>query len=181
MPSSFNKYRLKGAYHKGWYLTESWYKKLIDRAVDFCDGSTLDIGCGEGLLISRIEHNGYKVLGLDYDVDAINLAKEIFLDADKKLLLMDADTIVFREDATWEYLACINTIEHLNNPENLLKIIDNNITKGAIISTIDYQGGSLGEDHKREYTMDELMEFFKKYDPTPFRIEDIWIGVEIRK
>lgn len=177
MPSStFNKYRLKGAYHYDWYRTESWYKTLIDRAVDFCQGSTIDLGGGEGLLVSKIAENGHLSMVADKDTHARDLFKAVH-PAGFMLFDVDKDSL----DTKWDYLACLNTIEHLERPERLLKILKNNITKGAIISTIDYQGGSLGEDHKREYTMDELMDFFKKYDPKPFRIEDIWIGVEIRK
>lgn len=175
MPSSFNKYRLKGAYHYDWYRDYSWYRKLIDRAVDFCRGSTVDIGGGEGLLASKIAGKGYSALVADNDIHARDLFNA---NHPAGFMLFDADKD--DPDGKWEYMACINTIEHLNKPENLIKILDNNITKGAIISTIDYQGGSLGEDHKKEYTMDELMEFFKKYDPKPFRIGDIWIGVEIK-
>lgn len=175
MPSStFNKYRLKGAYHYDWYKTESWYKKLIDRAAKFCKGSTLDYGCGDGLLLSILTNRGYDVAGYDTDPDAIRLAKQKVPTAD-----FYSDLLPMRP---FEYLACLNVIEHLDDPDILRRLIDGDgITEGAIISTIDYQGGSLGEDHKKEYTMDELMEFFKKYNPRPFRIEDIWIGIEIRK
>lgn len=172
MPSStFNKYRLKGAYHYDWYENESWYRKLIDKAVDFCRGSTLDVGCGDGLLLSKLPKGS---VGVDPDGDAIQLCLERGLSA------IQGNAGQY-DIGSFDYMACLNVIEHLNEPEVLHRIIRENVIRGAIISTIDYQGGSLGEDHKKEYTMDKLMEFFKKYDPKPFRIEDIWIGVEIRK
>lgn len=184
---TFNKYRLKGAYHYDWYETEDWYKYLIDRAVKFCKGSTLDIGCGEGLLANKIAENGYTVLGVDKDQDGIALAVEKSKGAD----FVNLDIEVARDLAftspsftneVAEYLTCLNVIEHLNEPEALLDIIRNNVTKGAIIITIDWQGGAFGEDHKHEYTMDELVDFFKEFNPKPFRYKDTeWIGVEITK
>lgn len=182
MPSStFNKYRLKGAYHHLWYETELWYKTLVDRAVDFCQGSTLDVGGGEGLLAGKImENDNYStVLESDqYAIDLIPLNQSwIKCDVDNKSEIKE-----LLAEESWEYMACLNTIEHLNNPKNLLYIIDNFITKGAIISTIDYQGGALGEDHKFEWTYDEMMDFFKEFNPKGFRYKDTeWIGVEIRK
>lgn len=173
---SFNKYRLKGAYHYDWYETEDWYKYFIDRAVGFCKGSTIDVGCGEGLLVSKIKANGFNAIGIDSDPTAIELALQSGIEVHN----YNIDETELR--VICDYMACLNTIEHLNNPERLADFIRNYVTKGAIITTIDYQGGALGEDHKREYTYDELLDFFKEFKPKGFRYKDTeWIGVEIRK
>lgn len=171
--STFNKYRLKGAYHYDWYETEDWYKYLIDRAVEFCKGSTLDIGCGEGLLVQKITEAGQDCVGIDFDEDAIQLA-------DPDLDVRQGSVYDSFLDK-WDYLTCINVIEHLDHPERIKELIRNNITKGAIITTNDYQGGSLGEDHRFEWTYDEMMDFFKEFKPKGFRYKDTeWIGVEIQ-
>lgn len=171
---TFNKYRLKGAYHPAWYETEDWYKYFIDRAVGFCKGSTLDIGCGEGLLVEKITENGYEATGIEPDEYAIQLANPE--------LDIRHGSIYDGFTDKWDYLTCINVIEHLHNPERIKELIKNIVDKGAIITTIDYQGGAFGEDHKTEYTMDQLVDFFKEFNPKPFRYKDTyWIGVEIRK
>jgi 2-polyprenyl-3-methyl-5-hydroxy-6-metoxy-1,4-benzoquinol methylase len=174
--SEFNKYRLKGAYHYDWYENEDWYRWLVDKCVNFCDGSTIDIGCGDGLLATKIFGKGNKVTGIDTDQTAINLANEKGVG---NFIKQDASELL---DGKWEYMSCLNVIEHLDNPEVLKRVIKKNITKGAIIITIDWQGGAFGEDHKKEYTLAELVEFFKEFKPKPFRYKDTeWIGVEIRK
>ena len=170
----FNKYRLKGAYHYDWYETEDWYKYFIDRCVKFCKGPTIDIGCGEGLLVGKIEENGYEAVGIDPDEYAVLLATP---DLDIRLGSVD-DMFTGK----WDYLTCINVIEHLYHPERIKELIENNVNKGAIITTIDYQGGALGEDHKFEWTYKEMMDFFKEFKPKGFRYKNTeWIGVEIRK
>lgn len=167
---AYNKYRLKGAFHYQWYETEDWYKWAVDRCVDFCQGKTIDMGCGDGLLVSKLK-NGF---GIDNDTEAIMLAKQKGLKVAQKS--------IYDVGGKWEYMACLNVIEHLTYPEALRTFIRNNVTKGAIIITIDYQGGNLGEDHKKEYTMDELAEFFEEFKPKTFRYKDTeWIGVEITK
>lgn len=173
--SSFNKYRLKGAYHYEWYKTEPWYKECVDRCVEFCKGSTLDVGCGDGVLSKLISERGYHVLGIDPDPDAIKLA----IEHAPKAQLGNISARPF--DTLWfDYLACLNVIEHMDNPGVLKDIIKRNITKGAIIITNEYQGGALGEDHKHEYSYDELLDFFKEFNPTGFKIEPEWIGVKIK-
>ncbi len=172
--STFNKYRTKGAYHYDWYETEDWYKWMIDMCVDFCKGTTLDIGCGEGLMVQKITENGYDATGIDFDHDAINLA-------DPELDVRHGSVYDSFVDK-WDYLTCLNVIEHLDHPERIKELIKSNVNKGAIITTIDYQGGSLGEDHRFEWTYDEMMDFFKEFNPKGFRYKDTeWIGVEITK
>lgn len=172
--STFNKYRLRGAFHYDWYETEDWYKYLVDRAVEFCDGVTLDVGCGDGVLLSKLPMYSR---GIDNDEDAIKLCIERGLSVTK----VNIDTETFAMTPEIEYVACINSIEHFREPKALLDLI-RQASKGAIITTIDYQGGTLGEDHKFEWTYDEMMEFFKEFNPKGFRYKDTeWIGVEIRK
>lgn len=168
--STFNKYRLKGAYHFDWYETEEWYRECVDACVEFCKGSTVDVGCGDGLLVSKLK-DGY---GIDSDPDAIKLAKEKGLNVSL--------TSVYDLDGSWEYMACLNVIEHLDHPEVIKKVLDKNITKGAIIITNQYLGGSLGEDHKHEYDYKELLDLFKEYNPKGFKTKDgLYIGVKIIK
>lgn len=175
--SEFNKYRLKGAYHYDWYETEDWYRWLVDRCAKFAKGDTLDIGCGDGLLCRKIIDAGNKVTGIDPDAYGINLANDLVPEAD--LLVLDAAGIL---SGKWEYLVCMNVIEHMNRPEDIKDLINKHITKGAIITTIDYQGGSFGYDHKFEWTYDEMIDFFKEFKPKGFRYKDTeWIGVEITK
>lgn len=173
--SEFNKYRLQGAYHYAWYEDEDWYKWLIDRCVDFCkSGSVIDIGCGEGLLVEKLEQKGLNACGIDKNRDAVDLA----LDIDVRHGDIERDHFADK----WDYMTCVNAIEHLNNPDVIRWFIRECVTKGAIITTIDYQGGHLGEDHKFEWTLDQMMEFFKEFSPKPFRYESTeWIGVEITK
>lgn len=170
--SEFNKYRLKGAYHYNWYETQDWYKYLIDRCIRFCKGKTLDVGCGDGLLLSKLSEHS---IGIDTDPYAIKLCQEAGLNA----IEADVDDISL---GSFDYLSCVNVIEHLDHPEIILRMIRDNVTKGAIITTIDYQGGSLGEDHRFEWTYEEMMDFFKEFNPKGFRYKDTeWIGVEITK
>lgn len=187
--STFNKYRTKGAYHYDWYETEPWYKACVDEIVGFCgdaDDDVVDIGCGDGLLSYKLAEKGHQVWGIDSDPDAIRLAKDYQEKNGKDLKhyvcyaqrALNEEWVV----AEFEYLACLNVIEHLDNPEELKEFISKYVTKGAIIMTLDWQGGAFGEDHRKEYTLPELEEFFQEFKPKPFRIKDYpeWIGVKIK-
>lgn len=175
--STFNKYRTKGAYHYQWYKTEPWYKACIDECVNFCKSGTIDIGCGDGLLVSKLYEKGLGVTGVDNDPDAIQLARHHSSGG-----YFIQQSVYDRFVSTWRYMTCLNVIEHLDRPERLKQVMENYITKGAIIITLEWQGGAFGEDHKHEYTLEELTEFFKEFKPKPFRIKGFpeWIGVKIK-
>lgn len=175
--STFNKYRTKGAYHWDWYETEDWYKECVDECVEFCKGSTIDVGCGDGLLLSKLPKRS---LGLDNDIDALMLSQDRGLNVTGTDL--DDPRTITDVFGKYDYVSCLNTIEHLKDTTTLINLI-RGAKKGAIIITIDWQGGAFGEDHKHEYTYKELLDFFREFNPEGFRLKDYpeWIGVKIRK
>ena len=187
MSQPFDKYKTKGAYHWDWYddPNYAWYKECVDRIVDFCKGSTIDVGCGDGLVMQKIKENGYFVHGYENDDTAIKILYEKGL----RLSWVDLDEV--DDFGGWmgepfEYMACLNTIEHLKTPEVLIKIVED-ATKGAIIIT-DKATEHKGRYHEHEYTKEELLETFAEFKPKYFEINSTefgkpitFIGVEIRK
>lgn len=180
----FDKYKTRGAYHFSWYSDpdQIWYKECVDRIVDFCKGSTLDVGCGDGLVSYLISENDIYVTGIDNDAEGIKLAEEN--GHIPELILQDITKPIKGE---WEYMACLNVIEHLEKPDGILNILNNNITKGAIIIT-DKKTENKGRYHEKEYSLEELVEVFKEFNPKPFEINSTefgkpisFVGVEIVK
>ena len=184
MSQDFDKYQKLGAYHYKWYDDPNWawYKECVDRCVEFCKGRTLDVGCGDGFVANKIADNGHSVIGIDDNQTSLSLARERATTA----LFQDSD-INHHLDGVWEYMVCLNVIEHLKSPEGLIRILDKNITKGAIIIT-DVPTGHVGRYHEHEYTKKELLNTFKEFKPKYFRIDSTehgkpisFHGVEITK
>lgn len=174
----FTKYQERGAYHYKWYYEDKldWYVKCVDRVVEFCKGPTLDVGCGEGLLTNKLPKGS---IGFDDDPLAIQLSLEHVYDT-LRCFLVDLYEVPI--EGAWEYLACLNVIEHLERPERIVEIFRDNITKAGIIIT-DEARATPGKFHIHEFTIDELMDLFKDYNPLPFTIEasENYIGVYISK
>ncbi len=176
----FNKYKERGAYHYQWYKDNTFgYRDLVDYVVDFCKGSTMDLGCGDGIVARKI-HSKYHsaVVGIDNDPTAIQLAWKAenynsnFLDFKVRDLNEPIGIFV-------EYMACLNVIEHLERPERIVEIFKENITKAAIIIT-DKPSKTLGEYHVHEFTKKELLDLFKDFKPAYFEIGDFH-GVKVIK
>lgn len=182
----FDKYEKLGAYHFKWYQDPNyaWYKECVDRIVDFCRGSTIDAGGGDGLVSHRIGKNGYLTLVLDntgykaWESNRFDWAWWAYCDLESVESIEQALEPDEVSDGKFEYMACLNVIEHLENPQGLLTILRNNITKGAIIIT-DKPTGHPGRYHEREYTKAELMETFKEFKPKYFQIKSTEFGKPI--
>lgn len=173
------KYITRGAYHVAWYNNKQneWYPKLVDEVVSFCQGDTLDIGGGEGLPASLIVANGHSVTVVDADPIAVAMGKQLF----PTLRFLEKDIVKSRMKGKWEYMVCLNAIEHLQSPEVLLEVIEKNVTRAAIIITDKADPSrELGQGHVKEYTLDELVDLFKDFKPEPFEIGGDFIGVKIR-
>lgn len=172
----FNKYKERGAYHYDWYKDNTFgYKDLVDSVVAFCKGHTLDVGCGDGVVANLLASKGYQVVGIDNDKEGLILAR----DSNGKALFQEHD-IAWPLDGTWDYMACLNVIEHLENPKDIARIFKENIRKAAIIIT-DEAHPTLGKYHTHEFTKNELMDLFKDYKPEYFEPAKGFIGVKVWK
>lgn len=181
---TFDKYKKNGAYHYQWYKDPNWvwYKECVDRAVDFCQGSTIDAGCGDGFVAKKIQENGYNVLGLDNEISGLQICN------DNRIPFFNHDlekSLPF--DNHFDYLCCLNTIEHLKTLGGIKYLINNNVTKGAVIIT-DLATENKGRYHECEYSGEDLVKAFEEFRPKYFEIHSTefgkpitFIGVEIRK
>jgi 2-polyprenyl-3-methyl-5-hydroxy-6-metoxy-1,4-benzoquinol methylase len=77
-----SKYRQRGAYHYAEFAQNTPYKHHVLDLIDQIQkvlpakSSLLDVGAGEGLILSRLAALGYRCKGCDLDPHAITLAEE---------------------------------------------------------------------------------------------------------
>lgn len=168
----YDKYRTRGAYHYQMYEKgePAWYKKCVDKCVEFCKGPTLDVGCGEGLVVEKIMENGFDAVGIDNDPTAIELSQV-------PTMLHD---LSYPLPGSWEYMVCLNVIEHLEHPEAIKRIFNHNITKAAIIIT-DIPQEHPSPYHIKEFDPYELKQLFHTRKVKHFYVDDEFHGVEVYK
>lgn len=170
----FDKYKTRGAYHYDWYENNTFdYKDCVDACVEFAKGTTLDVGGGDGLVSRLIKDNGYQSVVVDNDEVGIGLAFDHGID----FILQDITKPI---KGKWEYMVCLNVIEHLEDPEAIKRIFNRNITKAAIIIT-DIPQGELPPEHFKEYTPYELKQMFHTRKVVPFKIGDNFHGIKVYK
>lgn len=78
-----SKYRHRGAYHYDEFIKETPYRKhvldVLHRVRELVPhgGTILDLGAGEGLILSKLREAGYDAEGCDIDEEAVRLARTI--------------------------------------------------------------------------------------------------------
>jgi len=179
----YDKYDTGGALHHKWYRKNiPWYMALVNAILDFVDEDNqriLDLGCGDGLICKLLSEKGHKVVGVDNSVKGLELARE---HAPKASYIYD-DLNTFTPSSFFDYMICLNTIEHLTNPENIVKIFKDRVLKKAIIIT-DKKQDKIGRLHYCEYDIQELKGLFKYIRKTEIKINTEryeFIALEVRK
>lgn len=162
-----NKYVERGAYHARWYKDQEidWYTQSVNMIVDFCNGTTLDLGCAEGVVTSLVTNKGYDVTGVDSDPIAIEMAK--YLVPNARFLLKD---ITKPTKGKWDFLASLNGIEYADDPTFVTSLFEKHINKGAIVIV-----------NRTKMSQYRLKSLFTGYKTKEFEINDTFIGIMAAK
>jgi len=184
----FMKYDKFGAYHWRWYKSNKFsYRDYAELTLSYFNnsGTLLDVGCGDGLMTYLIANKGFIVTGIDTNIKAIELGKvmitkklrkKYFLDYVKHLLLGDVKNFLehngvrllnlsaydLTEEIKYDYSICLEVIEHVPEPKELIEKIMNITQKFLIIST---PNGEFCEPDIEDYQFwkpNEFIKFFGK-------------------
>lgn len=100
-------------------------------------GKATEVGCGEGLLLQKMQKNlpEIKFKGIDGSAKAISLAKAKKLDV-RQALILNKDDVIEQSDVIF----LMNVIEHVEDLDGTIEALKNSITeKGRIIFCLPIQ------------------------------------------
>ena len=95
--------------------------------------TVLDVGCGTGNFVNEVSKKGSRyVLGIDYAKEAIKIAKNSYSQENLEFRIQDVKEI----NEKFDVIVSIGTIEHMDNPIEILKKFKKCLkTNGKIILT----------------------------------------------
>ena len=120
LPSNFRKHTHKNPIQQ--LLINNFYKTLINVIKPLKAKTILDVGCGEGFSLNKLNENniGEKLEGIDYSKEAISIGKKLF----PNLLLKQGSIYDLPyKDNTFDLVLCTEVLEHLENPKKGLQEI----------------------------------------------------------
>lgn len=89
--------------------------------------SVIDIGAGAGAFSQRARDLGYNVTALDIDEEKFTLNEIPFMKMDIN------EGIHLKDDTAYEAAVCLEVIEHVENPWNLLREIERILKPGGLL------------------------------------------------
>ena len=105
-------------------------KIIIENLPDLTDKVVVDLGCGEGELISQIAKLGAKkAIGIDYSLSAIEIAKKSFNESN--LYFKCSNINDFNQQV--DIIISNGTLEHLDNPLDTLEKIRKNLKNEGLV------------------------------------------------
>jgi len=125
--------------------------------------TVLDLGCLDGSFVLTVADNiGSKVTGVDLTKDGIEIAKER---AENNGIEADfyqgtIEDFLENTEEKWDCITCFEVLEHVKDPQRLLKLIDKRLNPGGfvLVSTPSFESPYFGADdeenkcHIRLYT-----------------------------
>jgi len=113
--------------------TTSAEAKEVINEIKWHNKTVLDVGCGTGNFASLVAKNGAKrILGIDYAEEAIKIAKKKHVHSNLDFKQMDVKHVKEKFDV----IVSIGTLEHMDNPYQILKKFKKLLNKnGKIIIT----------------------------------------------
>lgn len=121
----------------------------------------LDLGCGVGRVSILAGLNGFQVLGIDIEKKAIDIANEeslrLGLGSHCKFRHGDVLETEHLKNKKFDVLICSEVIEHVKNPERIIRITHNVLKKdGLLILTTPH-------DPKQWTVIDKYAEHVKRF------------------
>ena len=114
----------------GWHSAEPHHMErrflpLLDRLMNpIASGRpsrVLDVGCGNGSLCGRFLARGYRAVGIDVSESGLAIARAAHPGVRFEMLPADATLMGSLDEPPFDYVTCMEVIEHLYDPQGLLR------------------------------------------------------------
>ncbi len=148
-----------------WYLGADAMEQVDGALVDYVEqhagANLLDLGCGLGGYSKALAERGFQVSALDVVPDYVDRARSLGVPAE----LYDGRRLPLDDDAV-DTVVLLEVIEHLEDPEDLLREARRVARSGVVLSTpnctqsfdpvpVEFSH-MLDVDHKQFFTVDSL-------------------------
>lgn len=165
---------------------ENYGKKRLDALDKLCENkNVIHFGCADHvpLIEQKIEHNSYlhkrfekstkKVVGLDFDLEAIEFMKSLKFDDVYHFNVFEDDIPTEISDTKFDYIIVGEVLEHTDNPVSFIKTIKEKfapICKSIVITVPNLASTSRFNDIKKNR---EFINTDHRYWFTPFTLAKV--------
>ena len=160
---------------KNWILSKEGHLQRYKKALDFISSESiiLDAGCGYGYGAFILSKKAKKVIAVDISTEALDYAKNRYKRKNIEYLLGDLETIDLSK-FTFDFIICLEVIEHIKNPLLVLRKFRKWIKKKGflLISTPNGKNQyATNPYHVRTYGEEEIIKILKK---SGFKVNEVY-------
>ncbi|MFC1630145.1 class I SAM-dependent methyltransferase [Patescibacteria group bacterium] len=158
----------------------AYHKKILETYSSFPENAkVLDLGCGSGEFIKKLQERGCEVWGVDLNRTAIKTAKEYF-NLENVFSMDFKDFFKKRDLPKFDIICFFEIIEHLDNPlefiQNVKKLLKPNAR--IILSTpcrermlLNLNTWDFPPHHFTRWNEEAILNIFRKHEFTIFTIK----------
>lgn len=162
----YTKYQKHGDLHWQWYNTpDHSYRKLVDESLEpftaVPPGRIIDIGSGDALPLSLLFKMGFKCAGVEPMKEGVDLAMQHNVSAE--YFIETAEKFADR-NFKYDYLYSLNTIEHMDDPTCMVKIMKNIKNFGVIVTDDAEVSQKHSQFHTYLFNHKMILDLFKDFD-----------------
>ncbi len=138
--------------------------------INYLSPRALDIGCANGYGAKLMKESSFEVVGLDINEDYIEEAKR-GEEQGISFHLADFEQKINPDYGKFDFITAFETIEHLDNPDNLISFAWESLKEGGKIicslpncdyEYLDEEQKPTNSFHKRVYTKEEAVKLFEE-------------------
>lgn len=150
------------------------------------DGILLDLGCGTGSLTLRLAEKGYDMIGVDYSMDMLEIARE--KSEGKDILYLEQDMREFELYGTVRAVLCVcDSINYILEPEKVeevFSLVDNYLDPHGIFIfdfNTDYKYREMIGDKVIAEDRDEMSFIWDNYYDEESRINEYALSIFVQE
>lgn len=150
------------------------------------DGIVLDLGCGTGSLTTRLHKQGYDMIGVDYSMDMLEIAREKSEDMD--ILYLEQDMREFELYGTVRAVLCVcDSINYILEPEEVKQVfalVDNYLDPDGLFIfdfNTNYKYAEIIGDNVIAEDRDEMSFIWDNYYDEESRINEYALSIFVQE
>lgn len=152
-------------------------KRRYEAAARYTYGTVIDFACGYGYGSSILLPNCSCLIGIDKNQECIDSCKKRFIEQEDKTCFLCSE-IKTEFWAHGDWLVCLETLEHLENPEEFLYTASAGISN-IILSFPSWKTTHRNKYHKHDLTINILSDWFKSFnDQWEIVNKEVFYGID---
>lgn len=163
---------------------EEYGKIMRDHQIE--DGIVLDLGCGTGSLTVRLQEQGYDMIGVDYSMEMLEIARE--KSEGKDILYLEQDMREFELYGTVRAVLCVcDSINYILEPEEVIEVfslVDNYLDPDGIFLfdfNTDYKYSQIIGDQVIAEDREDMSFIWDNYYDAESKINEYALSIFVRE